>query len=228
MKKISKQYVLIILFIIIKLTIIDNINLLEKDFYKNIKLIKNPDSYITLVNKNNQLEADYIPNDLELINNSYAHDNKLLRLEAKNMFERLSNQAKKKGYIITAVSTYRDYNYQKNLFNHYVKEKGLFYAEKASARPGHSEHQTGLAVDVEGENHDYNLFNESRSYNWMINNAHKFGFILRYPKGKENITGFKFEPWHYRYVGLLTAKIIYENNLTLEEYYLKYWHEKNR
>ena len=87
-----------------------------------------------------------------------------------------------------------------------------------SAKPGHSEHQTGLSIDVEGSNLDYDLFAESKEFNWMKNNAHKYGFILRYPKGKEHITGFKYEPWHYRYVGKDVASYIYKNNITLEEY----------
>ena len=99
---------------------------------------------------------------------------------------------------------------------------GSDYAEHCSAKPGHSEHQTGLAVDVEGSNHDYDDFENSKEFAWMKKNAHLFGFILRYPEGKTTITGFKYEPWHYRYVGKDVAKIIYEENLTLEEYYDKY------
>ena len=90
---------------------------------------------------------------------------------------------------------------------------------KCSAKPGHSEHQTGLAVDIMGSNNDYNLFAESKEFEWMKNNAYKYGFILRYPEHKENITGFKYEPWHYRYVGKDVAKYIYENKLSLEEYF---------
>ena len=93
---------------------------------------------------------------------------------------------------------------------------------QCSARPGHSEHQTGLAVDVMGSNNDYDEFEKSIEFSWMKENAHKYGFILRYPKGKENITGFKYEPWHYRYVGLITATRIFKENITLEEYYNKY------
>ena len=92
------------------------------------------------------------------------------------------------------------------------------YALTCSAKPGHSEHQTGLAVDVEGENKDYDNFEDTKEFIWMKNNAHRFGFILRYPKGKEHITGFKYEPWHYRYVGIETATKIFKQNITLEEY----------
>ena len=99
-----------------------------------------------------------------------------------------------------------------------IKPIYIKYADSCSARKGHSEHQTGLAVDVEGENKDYDLFENTKEFDWMNKNAHLYGFILRYPQNKTNITGFKFEPWHYRYVGKEIAKKIYEKKITLEEY----------
>lgn len=190
----------------------------EDEFYQNIKIINNPNNLIVLVNKNNQLLRNYKPNDLEKINLEFANENKYLRKEAKIAFEKLAKDAKQLGYRIVAVSAYRDYDYQNELFNYYVEEKGLEYALDCSAKPGHSEHQTGLAVDVEGENKDYDNFEDTKEFSWMKDNAHRFGFILRYPKGKEHITGFKYEPWHYRYVGINIATEIYEKNITLEEY----------
>ena len=187
-------------------------------FYKKVKDIKNPDSLMVLVNKLNRLQSNYVPHDLEQISLNYATNNKFLRKEAKENFEKLSSDAKKIGYSIIAVSAYRDYDYQENLFNNYVKEKGENYALKCSAKAGHSEHQTGLSVDVMGSNNDYDQFEKSKEFDWMKNNSYKYGFILRYPKGKEYITGFKYEPWHYRYVGKEVAKIIYEKNIILEEY----------
>ena len=192
---------------------------LQKDeFYTNIKIINNPDSLDVLVNKNNKLPENYVPDNLEILDTKYSYENKLLRKEAKQMFEKLSSDASNIGYKIIATSTYRSYEYQSNLYNYYVKEKGLEYADLCSARPGHSEHQTGLAVDVEGSNNSYDDFEKSIEFNWMKKNAHKYGFILRYPKGKEHITGFKYEPWHYRYVGIEIATIIYNKNITFEEY----------
>ena len=190
----------------------------EDDFYENIKEIKKPNDLIVLVNKNNILPANYIPNDLRLINNRYAYDGKYLREEAAINFENLSIDASLLGYRIIAVSAFRDYEYQGKLFNEYISSKGLEYALLCSAKPGHSEHQTGLAVDVEGSNKDYDEFEKSMEFNWMKENAHKYGFILRYPKAKEHITGFKYEPWHYRYVGVKHATKIYNENITLEEY----------
>ena len=190
----------------------------ENNFYKNIKFIENPNDILVLVNKNNQLNSNFIPNNLESISLKYSNAEKYLRKEARDAFEKLSSEANKLGYRIVAVSAYRDYNYQKDLFDYYVKEKGIDYALSCSAKAGHSEHQTGLALDIEGSNNDYDEFEKSKEFDWIKENAHKYGFILRYPKGKEHITGFKYEPWHYRYVGENVAKYIYENNLTLEEY----------
>ena len=212
------KYLLIIILISILLVII-KLNIFSTKFYKNIKKIKNPENILILVNKNNKLNQNYIPNDLEKININYANENKYLRHEAKIAFENLSEEAKNNNFKIIAVSTYRGYEYQEKLYSYYVKEKGIKYADLCSARAGHSEHQTGLAVDVMGSNNDYNKFEESIEFIWMKNNAHKYGFILRYPEGKQHITGFKYEPWHYRYVGVDVASIIYNKNITLEEYY---------
>ncbi|MBR6690231.1 MAG: M15 family metallopeptidase [Bacilli bacterium] len=194
--------------------------ILENDFYKDINTIYNPTNYDFLINKNNKLTNGYVPQDLELIDINYSCKDKYLRKEARINFEKLSKQAKKEGFNIIAVSTYRSYEYQEKLYNNYVLDKGFYYADMASARAGHSEHQTGLAVDVADLSLDYDNFESTKEFNWMKNNAHKYGFILRYPKAMFHITGFKYEPWHYRYVGNDVATYIYENNLTLEEYNL--------
>ena len=213
-----KNYIYIVIFILICI-----LHLYDNDFfYQKINDIKNPNDIKVLVNKLNRLDKNYVPNDLEKISLEYSNQDKYLKHIARINFEKLSRDAKKEGYNIIAVSAYRDYNYQKNLFDSYVKEKGLNYTLKCSAKPGHSEHQTGLSIDVEGSNHDYNLFERTKEFDWIYHNAHKYGFILRYPKGKEYITGFKYEPWHYRYVGKDIATIIYFENITLEEYYFKF------
>ncbi len=190
-------------------------------FYTNINHLKEPFTSLILVNKFNKLDANYIPDNLFKIDKRYSNDSKYVKNEVKEAFEKLSSDAQKLNLSIICVSAYRSYDYQKELFNYYTDKYGEDYALMASAKPGHSEHQTGLSIDVMGSNMDYNLFVESIEYEWMKNNAHKYGFILRYPAGKELITGFKFEPWHYRYVGIDAAKIIYENNITLEEYLKK-------
>lgn len=191
--------------------------ILKHDFYKDVNTIYYPTSYDYIVNKNNKLTSDFIPNDLEVVDNTFALEGRMLRKEAKNAFLKMVKQAKKEGLNIILVSSFRDYNYQEKLYNNYKLEKGENYADMCSAKAGHSEHQTGLAIDVSDITLDYDNFEKTPEFNWMINNAYKYGFILRYPKGKFHITGFKYEPWHFRYVGNI-AKTIYENNLTLEEY----------
>lgn len=217
MNKIFKVCFYILLGGVILLFFMKDINIKSK-FYIDIKNIENPNDLLVLVNKNNKLNNDFIPSDLELIDVKYSNENKYLKKEARINFEKLSNDALELGYKIIAVSTYRDYEYQKKLYDYYVENYGLNYADDCSARPGHSEHQTGYAVDVMGSNNDYDLFEESKEFEWMKENSYRYGFILRYPKDKTNITGFKYEPWHYRYVGNYVSKIIYNNNLTLEEY----------
>ena len=211
----SKKYIIIILFILILLR---NDETIFSKYYDHITVIDNPAEIDVLVNKMYKLNSDYVPKNLSKIDTKYAYDDKYLIEEAKNSFEQLSKDAKINGYNIIVVSAYRDYNYQDKLYQKYVNEKGIVYADKCSARPGHSEHQTGLSIDVMGSNNDYNIFDKSKEFKWMKDNAHKYGFIMRYPKNKEYITGFKYEPWHYRYVGINTAKKIYKNNITLEEY----------
>ena len=220
--KTFKNCVYIVLIVLIIIFYTKDINLFGTNYYKNITNINEPDILLVLVNKSYKLDNTYIPSDLELISNKYSNDSKYLRKEAKEAFEKLSEDASQLGHKIVAVSTYRDYEYQNKLYNQYVIDKGKNYADNCSARPGHSEHQTGLAVDVMGSNNDYDEFESSNEFKWMKNNSYKYGFILRYPNDKTKITGFKYEPWHYRYVGIEVAKTIYNENITLEEYYDKY------
>ena len=214
MNKVYKIIFYVIFIGLILLFFLKDVNF-KNMFYKNIKTIENPNELLVLVNKNDKLDKNYVPNDLEEINVKYSNEGKFLRKDAKEAFETLSSDASKLGYKVIAVSAYRNYEYQDKLFNYYTEKYGIEYALSCSAKPGHSEHQTGLAVDVMGSNDDFEFSDE---FEWMRDNAYKYGFILRYPKGKENITGFKYEPWHYRYVGKEVAKIIYEKNIVLEEY----------
>ena len=187
-------------------------------FYENIKLITDTNKIDVLVNKNNKLDNNYIPKDLEPINSDYTIGMQYLRSEAKYYFEKMCEKAKTEGLNIKAVSTFRTSDYQDKLYKNYSIEKGIEYADMCSARMGHSEHQTGLAVDVSDLLGEYNDFLNTKEFIWMKDNAYKFGFILRYPKYKTDITGFKYEPWHYRYIGKKISNYIYNNNITLEEY----------
>lgn len=183
-----------------------------------INIIKEPNKIDILVNKENRLPNNYIPKDLLPINSNYTINMQYLRKEAKYHFEKMCSDAYKKGYSIFAVSTYRSSDYQEKLYNNYCLEKGIEYASICSAKKDHSEHQTGLAVDVADIKGEYNDFESTKEFVWIKNNSYKYGFILRYPKYKTNITGYIYEPWHYRYVGVNLAKKLYKNNLTLEEY----------
>lgn len=142
--------------------------------------------------------------------------------EAQEALNQMIAAAKEAGYSVEAFSGFRSYEYQTTLYNRYVNKDGKEAADRYSARPGYSEHQSGLAFDIgESGNQDLWLteeFGETPAGKWLMENAHLYGFILRYPKDKENITGFMYESWHYRYVGVEHAKKIFEKHITLEEY----------
>lgn len=194
---------------------------IDKPYYTNTKKAENLNTNLILVNKYNYLTEDYIPENLEPIDIAYARSGMQLVREAKEAFETLSEDAKKEGKNIIAMSSYRSYDYQVNLYDNYVATDGKEAADTYSARAGYSEHQTGLAVDVYNKALPYTSFEETEEFNWMQENAYKYGFILRFPKDKVNITGYQYESWHYRYVGKEAAKYIHDHDLTLEEYYVK-------
>lgn len=199
--------------------IIKDVNMdLDKEPYEDMKKATNLNNINILVNKHNYLTEDYVPENLENINSSYALSNMKMVSEAKNAFENLSKDAAKQNLKVIAMSTYRSYEYQVDLYNRYVKTDGKEAADTYSGRPGNSEHQTGLAVDVYNVKETYTNFEKTKEYTWMQDNAYKYGFILRFPNDKENETGYEFESWHYRYVGLEAAKYIKEHNISFEEY----------
>ncbi len=157
---------------------------------------------ILIANKTYALPSNYAPGGL---------------LQELNIaFSNLKSGAEAEGLNYTIISGYRSYNTQNSLYNNYVARDGREEADTYSARPGHSEHQTGLAIDV---NSLYVSFGETREGQWLKHNCYKYGFIIRYPEGKENITGYMYEPWHLRYVGDI-AEELYNNGdwITLEEY----------
>lgn len=144
-----------------------------------------------------------------------------LTQEVQDAFSKMKEDAKKEGIILNIRSGYRSYETQKMLYDNYVARDGIEKASRYSAKPGYSEHQTGLAIDITTEDTLTSIgdwFNDTKQAEWLYNNAYKYGFILRYPQNKEHITGYKFESWHYRYVGLEHSKYFAMNDLTLEEY----------
>lgn len=204
----------------IKQVIIDvNIGI-DKPYYTNTKEARDINEIYILVNKYNYLKEDYIPDNLEDISLEYARSGMQLVKEAKDAFESLAKDAKKENLSIIAMSSYRSYKYQDALYKRYEKEDGKKAADTYSGRPGHSEHQTGLAVDVYNGVEDYTNFENTKEFTWMQENAHKYGFILRFPKDKTDQTGYEYESWHYRYVGKDIATYIKKKKICFEEYYV--------
>ncbi|WP_405127688.1 M15 family metallopeptidase [Sinanaerobacter chloroacetimidivorans] len=144
-----------------------------------------------------------------------------MRAEAADAFHKLVEAAALENMELVMTTAYRSYDFQKTLFDNYVAKEGEEAANRYSAKPGQSEHQTGLSVDVTSASVGYQLtdkFGETKEGIWLAEHAHLFGFIIRFPEGKEAITGYLYEPWHIRYVGVEAATEIYEQGLTLEEY----------
>lgn len=183
------------------------------------------DSSITaLVNKEYGLSEDYIPEDLVTVDVPTVLENpevKQLREEAATSLKEMFAEAEESGYYLHARSGYRSHDTQVQLFNNYAEEHGEEKANTYSAKPGHSEHQTGLVMDVTSESVNLELeesFGETEEGIWLSKHAHEFGFIIRYPENQEEITGYIYEPWHIRYLGVDVATVVYESGLTYEEY----------
>ncbi|MBE6547450.1 MAG: D-alanyl-D-alanine carboxypeptidase family protein [Ruminococcaceae bacterium] len=223
----------------------------DHTYMSDISAVKNvlnttDEKYLILVNKNKTLGESYTPSGIIDVDTSYTLYEKAVQLEkataqaAIAMIEEMRAQGISDVYI---TSGYRDYAYQKALFDNYVyeewvKDNTLTQAEceqralEYSAYPGTSEHQSGLCVDFfvapgmselvnygsETEKTDDIGFAETKAFEWLKENSHKFGFILRYPDGKESVTGYSYESWHYRFVGVNAATHIYNNKQTLEQY----------
>lgn len=162
---------------------------------------------ILLVNKQNPLPSDYAPG---------------VNPEAKSAFDELRADALETGIDLIAFSTFRDFTRQTELYEGYVAKDGQEKADRYSARPGFSEHQTGLAFDIGETGQEQHWaaasFGDTEAGKWVAENAHRYGFILRYPEGKEQLTGYMHESWHFRYVGKQVATEIFEAGHTLEEY----------
>lgn len=200
-------------------TTVLHVNLdMDKPAYENATLV-NDFSLDMLVNKRRYLAEDYKSEDLVKINEKYASSDDMYASRlCVNAFIEMHDAALREGYEIVINSAYRSYQEQQDIVDLYLGLYGQNYVNNYVAKPGFSEHQTGLAFDIGSRK--VNVFANSEEYKWMLENAHKYGFINRFPKKYENITGFRSEPWHFRYVGKDIAKYIYENNITLEEYYV--------
>ncbi len=183
---------------------------------------------LMLVNKFNYLDEKYVPSDLVDVKNYYSYGENQIKKEVYENFLDMWNDAKSEDLSIIITSSYRDYNYQKQLWDSYSNQKGESWADSVAARAGYSEHQTGLSIDVFTYGSTMDSFEGTDEFKWLQKNSYKYGFILRYPKGKENLTGYDYEPWHYRYVGKEVAKQIYEEKITFDEYYAYYIKNKGK
>lgn len=154
-----------------------------------------------IVNKTYSLPADYDPGTSAV---------------AQNAFDQMAADAMNDGVYLFVNSGYRSYDEQVTLYNSYAYERGTEEADKVSSRPGHSEHQTGLTFDVNSTEFSFEYTAEAK---WLASHCADYGFIIRYPKGKEDITGYEYEPWHIRYLGVDLAKAVTESGLCLEEYF---------
>ncbi|GAA0300661.1 LAS superfamily LD-carboxypeptidase LdcB [Gracilibacillus halotolerans] len=189
-------------------------------------IVPNPESIEVIVNKERRLPEGYEPPDLVEPDVEFhageGDPKRQMRQEAAHALEELFAIAEKEGIELVAVSGYRSYNRQEVIYNNSVEKNGEEHANQYSAKPGTSEHQTGLAMDVASSQRVSVLepsFIDTDEGQWLDENAHRAGFIIRYPDGKENITGYNYEPWHLRYVGKELATEIYKQQLTLEEFF---------
>lgn len=200
----------------------------EYDFILNIVSDPNNKTFTTskgftgkVVNGITYIDGVLIANKSYNLPSSYAPG---LKWETQNAFDKMKADASKEGFNLYIGSGYRSYWDQKSIYNNYVSRDGQVNADTYSARPGHSEHQTGLAIDVCDRNVSACItsgFDNSAQARWMADNCYKYGLILRYLKGKESITGYMYESWHFRYVGVELATKLYNNGnwITMEEYY---------
>ena len=195
-----------------------NLNLDKEDYTDSVLV----DEFSTdmVINKHRHLSEDFKPNDLVEASLEYASENGIfLSRLAYNAFKSMSDAASKEGYGIVINSAYRSFQDQQDITDLYFKYYGQEYVDKYIAKPGYSEHQTGLAIDVGSKS--VSIFANSKENTWMLDNAYKYGFIQRYTKRDENLTGFRYEAWHYRYVGKEIAKYCHDhNNMSLEEYFV--------
>ena len=179
---------------------------------------KNIDGRVFLVNRQHSISQRYIPSDLQKVMvNGISQE---MRHDAALALEQLFEAAKEAGVPLASVSGYRSYSKQATIYQRKVDSIGTKAADRISARPGTSEHQLGLAMDVakKGSSQLNTGFAKTPQGQWVYENAHRFGFIIRYPEGYEDITGYSYEPWHIRYVGIEYATAIHQSGLPMELY----------
>ena len=195
----------------------------NKEWYEDIMEADITKENLILVNKFYQLKEDYTPENLVSVSNWYCYGNNKITKEAYDSFLNMYQKAEESNIKLIINSSYRDYTSQEETYNNLKNSYGIKKADSQAARPGHSEHETGLAFDIfTPGNTTTSNFKDSEAYTWLKENAHLYGFIERYPEGKEYLTGYNFESWHWRYVGVEAAAKIQEEQITFDEYYAFY------
>ena len=183
--------------------------------------IEDPANLLVLIKNGFSVPSDYVPSDLRDVNIPYESEVGQLRDEAATALENLYNDGLKQGYSIAIKSSYRSYETQLEVYNDYFAMYDAAYAASLVSIPGSSEHQCGLSVDLTSQSvidGEYGTFGESPDYDWVEENAYKYGFILRFPENAGDKTGATNEPWHFRYVGKEAAKEIHDKGWILEDY----------
>lgn len=197
-----------------------NLDLDKEDYEDSIEITKF--AIDMFVNKHHNLNKDFKVDHLVTIDKKYTITNDKIQAnnEAYQAFIKMQKDAEKEDMHILINSCYRSYEDQEKTWNTYQKLYGDNYVLRYVAKPGYSEHQTGLGFDLASATS--NIFADSKESKWLFDNAYKYGFIYRYPKGLESITGYNYESWHYRYVGKEIAKYIEDHNITFDEYFIKF------
>lgn len=204
-----------------KIVALINVNR-DSNYYENTTPTDTSKDTLMLVNKYNYLNEDYVPDNLININSTYAYADNSARDDVFEAFKNMYTDALKEDIELIINSSYRNYTDQLDVWTARKKAYGIQQADNYAARAGYSEHQTGLALDINQFNTTEKDFENTTAFAWLTNNAYKYGFILRYPENKTELTGYSYEPWHYRYVGNTVSKKIKEEGLTFEEYYAYY------
>lgn len=192
------------------------------DAYTHTSVTNMDKGYAILVNKYYSLPENYAPDDITEMSNQYAYPNNSIKAEVYEAFKEMSKKAKESNITLIVNSSYRPYEDQKEIYDDYADNNGKEYADKYAARPSFSEHQTGLALDIFTPGAGMKNFENTDAFKWLADNSYKYGFILRYPKDKEDITKYAYESWHYRYLGKDLATKVYKSGLTFDEYYAYY------
>ena len=199
----------------------------DNEWYTNTKKTDITKNELMLTNKFYSLDNSYNSDNMVKVSKQYSYgDNQMVTGETFDAFLSMFKAAKKEDLTLIINSSYRSYEDQEEIYNEYKDTRGEEAANKIAAKAGFSEHQTGLSIDIQTYESTASTFEEFEEFKWLQDNAHKYGFILRYPKDKEYLTGYEYESWHYRYVGVEVATYIYENNITFDEYYA-YFVEKD-